>query len=271
MGIVLGVLVDVGADVAAEAAVEAAAEAAAEAASEAAAEAASEAAAEAAAEGATETAGEAAAEAAAEGASDTAVDAAVDAEAKAGTSQIVRQVFYATIVTGLISSLIEGTNKVVSAMEGGAEVKAVLKAINEALGMARGNMKTWNVQISQAVKAGKLSEMEKVDGMQLTLANLFSATMNAKIAKFLAQVKPAMVKVNAAASVKKPDLDRIKKNTKAAQAVFVMAANEFLATLKKWDQKEDAIKSEAGVNFQVADYSRVIKDVEKITISLAAS
>ena len=76
-----------------------------------------------------------------------------------------------------------------------------------------------------------------------------------------------MVKVNAAASVKPADFGLIEKHTKAAQAVFVMAANEFLATLKKWDQEEDAIKSQAGVNFQVASFSKAIEDVDTIIIS----
>jgi len=215
-------------------------------------------------------AAEGAAEAAVEAACDPVVHAAVEAVAKGGVAQIVQQVTKNNKLAECITFLIDATvKKLVLDIEEEAvsKVKAALKAIKEGLSMARDNMKTWNVQITHAVKAGKLNEMEKVDGMQLTLANLFSATMNADIATFLDQMKPSMVKVNAVASVKKPDLDSIKKQTEAAQAVFVKAANEFLATLRKWDQKEDAIKSEAGVNFHVAAFSKAIDDVETIVIS----
>ncbi|XP_065189651.1 paraneoplastic antigen Ma6E-like [Sycon ciliatum] len=261
MGIGIGLIGEAVADAAADAAAEAVAEAAGEAAAEAAGEAAADAAAEAAAEGAGDAAAEAAGEAAGEAAAEGAVDAAVDEAAGQGACQIVRQVIRAVIIVTMIEEAIKITIKVVEGYEAG-RIKKTLELLQKALKDAKDNMKTWNDQITKAIKDGKLKETVKLpDGLELNVGKLFCAEMNSEVSDFLSAVQGPLLNVNAVAKSNKKDIGKIEDAVKKAKTAFLKAADPFLARVKTWDAKDDAIKKEAGVDFHVAQLTANIKAI----------
>jgi len=258
MGIVAGTAAEIGA----EAAAEAAAEATAEAAAETAAEEASEAVAEAVAEGTAEAAAETAAEAATEAAVETGVQKVADT----GASQIVLAIVRANLLTQLMNTIMSGVIQVVSAHESGDDIKDVLQAMKDCLDHAKANTKTWNKQISDAVKANKLQEVVGTPPLTMPLSTMFSASMNDKIQKFTEEVSKSMTKVQAAAKYSPDNLDKIKQAAAGAQNDFLKFGQEYLTTVKQWDAQEDAIKTEAGVNFEIPQLDSDLVNVGKVRL-----
>merc|ERR1711964_367744 len=112
-----------------------------------------------------------------------------------GASQIVRQVVKAVIGVTMIEEFVRITIKIVDAKEEGDYIKKLLGSIKKGLKDAQGDVKTWNKQVTAAVKAHKLQEKIEIPalGISMTLANVFSAAINSSVAKFVSAVLPSMV------------------------------------------------------------------------------
>eukprot|EP00117_Sycon_ciliatum_P005037 scpid92686/ scgid9150/ len=264
MGIVVGIAAEVAIEAAAEAAAQAAAEAGAEAAAETAAAAAAEGAAEAAGEAAAETVADVAAESgeeAGEQAAEEAVDKAVEEAAGKGASKIVKKVIKAAIVASMIEELIRNTIKIVDTLEAKDRIKTMLKLLDKAMKDAKTNLKQWNDQITAAIKKGKLRKVTKLpDGLKMSEGLLFSSEMNTEVENFLAAIQPSVI--NVAGVAKKKDVGKIEDAVKKAKDAFMKASGPFLTTVKTWDSKDTDIKSQAGINFQVAQLEANINAVK---------
>ncbi|XP_065178235.1 uncharacterized protein LOC135808918 [Sycon ciliatum] len=265
MGIVVGIAGEIAAEAAAEAAAVAAAEVAGAAVAEAAvkaaadaAEAAANAAAGAAVEGA---AAIAAAEAAGEAAARGAIDAAIEGVVPAGSNAIFRQVIRSIAIVDFAKTLIKSVINVVESSQAGDRIKKLLKKLNQALQDAQNNMKTWNDQIAKAIKDGKLTETKKLDdGVEVNIGYLFSAEMNAKVAEFLSAIRGPLLKVGSVSKSTK-NIGKIEDALQDTKDAFLTASDSFLAIVKKWDAQDNAIKKNAGINFQVAQLESNIQGI----------
>jgi len=286
MGIVLGVAAVAGEDAIAGAAADGIAESAGAAAADsigaAAADSAGEVAADSAGEVAADSTGEAAADSAGEAAADLvteegselyaetvandAVEDAVEEVAKKGASAIVQQVAKCTMLAVLFNTIIEKTIEIVEDEKTGQEVKALLKAMKIGVADAKTNLKDWNRKITAAIQAGKLTEIQNTLFGPIQVGNLFSAAINANVNKFLTKLQPGMVKVQVVAKTKPANLKKITAAVKAAQSTYIDYANPFLVTLKTWNRKDNAIKTQAGINFQISQFETNLNAVNNIKL-----
>jgi len=205
------------------------------------------------------------ADATAEEITNEAVDSVVEKVAQQGASAIVQQVVECTMLVLLFKTLIEKTIEIVEDEKTGHEIKALLTAMKTGMHDAKTNLKLWNKKIYDANQAGKLNRTTSTKFGTLKTCLLFSAGMNADVAKFLTKLQPGMVKIKVAAQAKPKNLTNITTAVKKAQSAYITYANAYLKTLKLWNSTT-YIKSHAGIDFQINQFETNLNNVSNIKL-----
>eukprot|EP00117_Sycon_ciliatum_P044818 scpid70525/ scgid32278/ len=200
-----------------------------------------------------------------EGLIDHAIDATVGETLGPGAADFVKAAARAYITTAFMPPLLEKAIEIGNLLLEGDKIKALLEALHTAMDDVSNNMKTWNDQITQAIKDGKLQKLVKLaDGVELYEGNVYSVELNTKIQAFMDAVKPHMVNVVVAGRTK--DIGKIKDAANAAKDAFLPASETFLAAVKVWDSLDTDIKSAAGVDFHIPQLEANINNVRSHSV-----
>eukprot|EP00117_Sycon_ciliatum_P034769 scpid75976/ scgid26471/ len=185
-------------------------------------------------------------------------------ESQTDATVMVRKVLKAMIAVSMIEELLSDTIVVVDGLHRTKEgTRPMLSLLQSAIRDAKANMKTWNEQTTAAIKTGKLRKLCTLpDGSSCSEGVAFSAEMNKAVEGFLAAIQPSMINLAGVAKKTNTNSRKIEEALRKAKDAFLKASEAFLSTVKTWDNKDTEIKSEAGVDFQVAQLEANIKAIK---------